>query len=529
VARPWWRDGVFYQIYPRSFMDGNGDGVGDLPGIIDRLDYLAGTPTSLGVDAIWLSPFYVSPMADMGYDVADHCAVDPVFGTLGDFDRLVKEAHRRGIRVVIDLIPNHTSDRHPWFRESRSSKASPKRSWYVWRPSRDGGPPNNWMAEFGGGRSAWTYEEATGEWYLHSFLPQQPDLNWDEPQVEAAMHEVMRFWLRRGVDGFRSDVVYKIAKAPDLRDNLGEFVGPGVADSGRRFDEDWPTVHPRIRRMREVLRSFGQRMMVGEVYLLDPKPLAAYVRSARELDLAHNFHFLTLPWQAGAFRDAVERYEQLVQPRGWPTWCLNNHDHSRVASRYPGEAASRVAAMMLLTLRGTPFLFQGEELGLEDGVVPAGSAVDEEGRDPERTPIPWGPPSAVGMGGGFTSGRPWLPLSLDAERHNVVTEAKDERSVLSLYRALLRLRRQAPALRSGASAFVAARDPNILAYRRTDRTSSYLVALNFGPESACLYPEEAGGRLEGTVAAATAMESAGRPVSGPLELAPLSGVVIREP
>ncbi len=540
MTRPWWREAVFYQIYPRSFMDANADGIGDLRGIIDRLEYLAGTPESLGVDAIWLSPFYVSPMTDFGYDVADHCDVDPVFGTLDDFDELIEAAHRRGLRVIIDLIPNHTSDQHPWFQRSRESRESPYRDWYVWRRSRsdvghssvgggsNGVPPNNWMAEFGGG-PAWTFDPATDEWYLHSFLPSQPDLNWDEPAVQAAMGETMQFWLRRGVDGFRADVIHKIGKAPDFRDNLGVFVGPGADDRGRRFDEDWPTVHQRIRSMRRVLRSAGDRMMVGEVYVLDPEQLAPYVRSGRELDLAHNFHFLTLPWDAAAFRDAISEHEQLLRPRGWPTWCLNNHDHSRVASRYPGEAAARLAGMMILTLRGTPFLFQGEELGLEDGVIPAESVVDPGGRDPERCPLPWDAPSVGGSGGGFTSGRPWLPLPPDAERHNVAAEASDPGSVLALYRALLALRRSRPALRTGEMTLLATRDRDVLAWRRFDRGGSFVIALNFAERSAFIQADELGVDFNGIVEVSASMQRAGERVRETgLELGPLDGLVVRE-
>jgi alpha-glucosidase len=540
VTRAWWREAVFYQIYPRSFSDANGDGIGDLRGIIDRLDYLAGTPNSLGVDAIWLSPFYVSPMADFGYDVADHCDVDPLFGTLDDFDELIEASHRRNLRVIIDLIPNHTSDQHPWFQQSRASRTSPYRNWYVWRPSghlrsadasggdSNGVPPNNWMAEFGGG-PAWTLDPGTREWYLHSFLPSQPDLNWDEPAVEAAMRETMRFWLRRGVDGFRADVIHKIGKAPDLRDNLGMFVGPGPNDRGRRFDEDWPSVHQRIRSMRRVLRSAGDRMMVGEVYVLDPEQLAPYVRSGRELDLAHNFHFLTLPWDADAFREAIAALEELLRPRGWPTWCLNNHDHSRVASRYPGEAAARLAGMMILTLRGTPFLFQGEELGLADGVIPPASVVDPAGRDPERTPMPWDRPSSAGAGAGFTNGRPWLPVSPDAEQHNVATEATDTTSVLAMYRSLLALRRSRRALRAGEMTLLSTRDRDVLAWRRVDREASFVIALNFADRPASIGAEELGAEIDGIVEVSASMQRAGERVRGPqLGLDPLDGVVLRE-
>jgi len=527
TTAPWWREAVFYQIYPRSFADSDGDGVGDLRGIFSRLDYLAGTERSLGVDAIWLSPFFKSPMVDGGYDVADHCAVDPVFGTLDDFDALVAEAHRRGLRVIVDLVVNHTSDQHPWFLESRSSRASAKRSWYVWRPGRDGGPPNNWCSEFGG--PAWTYDPATDEWYLHSFAPQQPDLNWDEPAVEAAMHEVMRFWLRRGVDGFRVDVVHKIGKDPLLRDNLGTFVGPSHHRPGHRFDEDWPSVHPRLRRMRRVVKEFGERMMVGEVYLLDQAAMAMYVRWDDELDLAHNFHFMNLPWSADLIRTAVCELDRLLEPRGWPTWCLNNHDHPRVASRYPGEAAARLSAVLLLTLRGTPFLYQGEELGLRDGAIPEEQRVDVAGRDPARCPLPWEPPSVAGPGAGFTAGNPWLPIAPDAETRAVSRQLDDPQSVLSLYRALLALRRREPALRVGSMAVFDGTGP-VLAYRRGVPTASLLVLLNFDGQPATVRAADVGRlAIRGTIEVSTTMDDLGRGVEAPeVELGPFEGLVLRE-
>jgi alpha-glucosidase len=525
ARRSWWRDAVFYQIYPRSFADSNGDGIGDLPGIIDHLDYLRGGPSSLGVDAIWLSPFYRSPMADFGYDVSDFRDVDPLFGTLDDARRLIRECHRRGLRVIFDLVPNHTSDRHPWFLESRSGRASAKRDWYVWRPSRDGGPPNNWRSEFPAVGPAWTVDEATGEWYLHSFLPQQPDLNWDNPAVEAAIHDVIRFWLELGADGFRADVIYKIAKDPDLRDNPAVITGPGVLADGRR-DEDWPTIHPRLRALRRLLRSYGERMMVGEVYLLDPVRIASYVRTALELDLAHNFQFLNLPWSAQAFRRYVHEFERLARPRGWPTWCLNNHDHSRVATRYPGEAAARVAAMLLLTLRGTPFLYQGEELGLGDGVIPPDRVVDVDGRDPERSPMPWQPPSNGGPAAGFSTGDPWLPLPPEAEERNVERQLADPDSVLGLYRRLLALRRDRRSLRSGRLEILRTKDDEVFAYLRHSRSAPTAIALNFADRLAAIDLRRMKAAV-GRILVATDRSREGEVVDlRTVELAPRCGLVI---
>ena len=473
-AQPWWKRGAVYQIYPRSFADSDGDGVGDLRGIIARLDHLAGGGSgALGVEAIWLSPFYPSPMADFGYDVSDFCDVDPLFGTMADFDELLGAAHDRGLRVIVDWIPNHTSSEHPWFREARASRENPKRDWYVWRdPAPSGGPPNNWVSSFRRFGSAWTLDEETGQLYLHSFAPDQPDLNWDNPEVEAAMHRTLRFWLDRGVDGFRIDVVHKLGKDPELRDNT----------DGRRHDEDWPSVHQRLVGIRRVLEEYEDRMAVGEVYLLDQRRLVRYVSTGDELHLVHNFVFLNLAWSAADMRRTIDEFEVLGGEEAWPAWCLSNHDHSRVASRYDdgghGPARARVAAMLLLTLRGTPFLYQGEELGLPDAPIPPERVVDVDGRDPERAPLPWAPPSQAGPSAGFTTGVPWLPPVPDAEHLNVTTQGADPRSTLSLYRALCRRRAESPALREGAQRSLDA-GPDLLAYTREHRDERLLVVLSF--------------------------------------------------
>jgi alpha-glucosidase len=478
MTMPWWRSAVIYQIYPRSFADSDGDGVGDLRGIAGRLEHVR----DLGADAIWLSPIFRSPMADFGYDVADYTDVDPLFGTLADADALIERAHELGLRVLLDYVPNHSSDQHPWFQESRASTDSAKRSWYVWR----GGdaPPNNWISNFGDQVPAWTRDPATDEWYLHSFLPEQPDLNWDEPAVEAAMHDALRFWLRRGVDGFRIDVAHALGKDPELGDN----------EAGLRHQEDWPSTHTRLAGIRRVLEEFdGDRVAVGEVYLLNQHTLAPYITSGDELHLAHNFVFLNLPWSAERFRATVDEFEELTRDGGWPAWCLNNHDHSRTATRY-GSQRARVAAMLTLTLRGTPFLFQGEELGLTDVPIPPAAIVDVDGRDPERAPIPWEPPSQAGPGAGFSTGEPWLPVHPDAERLAASTQAKDPGSALAFHRALLALRRAEPALRCGTYRSVAAA-PDVFAYVREHDGRRVLVALNFAPFPRALPGEAADGRM----------------------------------
>src|SRR4051794_9268050 len=466
---PWWRRDPVYQIYPRSFRDSNGDGVGDLRGITSRLDHLGGAPSSLGVGGLWLSPFYPSPMADFGYDISDYTGIDPLFGSLEDFDELVAQAAARGIRVIVDWVANHTSDRHPWFVESRSSRTAARRDWYVWRDGRaPGAPPNNWTTAWKEPGPAWAWDERTAQWYLHSFLAAQPDLNWDNPAVEAAMFDVLRLWLDRGAGGFRLDVAYKLGKDPALADN----------EPGRPHNEHWPTVHDRLRRLRCVLEEYdGERIAVGEVYA-PQRTLVDYVNSGDELHMVHNFNLLLQPWSAERFRAVIDEFTELAEPDVWPAWCLNNHDHSRVASRYDadgrGHLRARVAAMLLLTLRGTAFLYQGEELGLRDADVPPDAIVDVDGRDPERAPIPWEP----GPGCGFTTGRPWLPLPPDAERLNAAAQARDPGSTLSLYRTLIALRRDSPALVDGSQTLVDA-GPGVLAYVREGEGERLLVALNF--------------------------------------------------
>jgi alpha-glucosidase len=535
-APPWWQTGVIYQIYPRSFQDSDGDGVGDLAGVTGRLDYLNdGTPGSLGVDAIWLSPFYPSPMADFGYDVADYCGVHPLFGTLEGFDRLVREAHARGIRVVVDLVANHSSDRHPWFVESRSSRDNPKRHWYVWAdPKADGSPPNNWTSEFARVGRAWTLDEGTGQYYFHSFLPQQPDLNWWNPEVREAMDGVMRFWLDRGVDGFRVDAVHRIATDPELRDNplveAGE--GGGLAPvAGQRRDENWPEVHEILRRFRRTLDGYGdrpgERMMMGETYLYDLASLVRYYGEAGdEFHLVQNFLFLRQPWRAAGFRATVDTFEAALPEGAWPDYFLNNHDHSRVVSRFDeggnGPARARVAAMLLLTLRGTPLLYQGEEIGMADVFVPPERAIDVADRDPERTPMRWdGTPKA-----GFTTGEPWLPIGSDVDRVSVAAQRDDPASMLSLYRRLIWYRKSSPALLHGSYRPLESAPEGVFAYLRTVPEERLLVALNFTGEAVELDAGELGeaGRLELSTDPSRLVEDVGL---GPLVLGPNEGVVVR--
>jgi alpha-glucosidase len=470
MERSWWREGVFYQIYPRSFQDSNGDGIGDLRGIIQRLDHLNGTEASLGIDAIWLSPFYPSPMADFGYDVSDYCDVDPIFGTLGDADELIGAAHERGIRVIVDLVPNHTSDHHPWFVEARSSRRDPRRDWYVWAdPVPGGGPPNNWRAVFGHKRSAWTLDPTTGQYYMHHFLPEQPDLNWWNEDVRSAIDDVLRFWLDRGVDGFRVDVAHSLVKDPQLRSN------PRFRLGRHRYPRNWDLdeVHEIHRRWRRVLDAYPDRMAVGEVDLPSLERLVRYYGSDDELHMPFNFHFLERPWKAEAFRAVVERWETLLPHHAWPDYTLSNHDRSRAATRY-GLHRARVAAMLLLTLRGTPFIYYGEEIGMTDAPIPPERVVDVHGRDPERTPMQWD----ATRSSGFTAGEPWLPMASDASRVNVAAQRDDPYSMLSFYRRLTRVRRGSLALRLGRyRSLPSAR--GVYAFERQADAERMVVALNF--------------------------------------------------
>ena len=459
---PWWKTAVIYQIYPRSFLDTDGDGIGDLEGVRRRLDHLEW----LGVDAIWLSPIFPSPMADFGYDVADYCDVDPVFGDLADVDRLIDEAHQRGIKVLLDWVANHTSDQHPWFVASRSSRDNPKRDWYVWR---DDGQTNNWVAAFANG-PGWTRDDETGQWYLHLFLPEQPDLDWENPEVVEAMHATLRFWLDRGVDGFRADVIHCIGKDPALPDDPPEVAG--IPHSGLNDD---PRTHEHVRGIRRLLDSYdGDRMVVGEVYLLDTNLVAEYYGAGDELHLAFNFPPLYLPWKASRWRRAIEQAMDVVDPVGWPTWVLSNHDNVRHRSRFGSEARARAAAVLLLTLKGTPFLYAGEELGLEDAVIPEVRVVDPGGRDGCRAPIPWTAEPDHGWG----VEDPWLPWPANAVTHHAEAQRADPSSVLHLYRRVLAARRASPALAAGDLVLLPAPD-DVVAYERRRGDDRRLVLVNY--------------------------------------------------
>lgn len=498
-SHTWWQRGIIYQIYPRSFMDGNADGTGDLPGIARRLDYLAW----LGVDAIWISPIFPSPMADFGYDVANYTDVDPMFGTLEDLDRLVEAAHERGIRVLLDYVPNHTSDQHPWFVESRASRDNPRRHWYIWRDAgRDGGPPNNWLSVFGG--SAWQLDATTGQYYYHAYLQEQPDLNWRNQPTREAMLEVLRFWLDRGIDGFRIDALRQVIKDDQFRDDPLEPAWTEGQDPylsrTHLYSTDRPELMDLVHQFREVADRYpGDRLMIGELYLPIDRLVAYYGPGGRGLHLPFNFHLILTAWGARRVAGLIQAYETALPAYAWPNWVLGNHDQPRVASRV-GVAQARVAAMLLLTLRGTPTVYQGEELGMHDVVIPPAAIQDPvgrslpglgRGRDPERTPMQWD----TGQFAGFSNTRPWLPVADDFLTHNVAVEAADPRSMLSLYRKLIELRRSSAALSIGSYRQVYG-DDDLLVYSRQDGQHEVLVALNLSHTSRSLPAGTGDGRRQ---------------------------------
>ncbi|WP_424631991.1 alpha-amylase family glycosyl hydrolase [Bradyrhizobium sp. SYSU BS000235] len=520
---PWWTSGILYQVYPRSFQDSNGDGVGDLRGMIDRLSYLH----DLGVNAVWLSPIFPSPMVDFGYDISDYTRIDPLFGTLDDFDALVAAAHGLGLKVILDLVPNHTSDQHPWFIESRGSRTNPKRDWYIWHDGREGSePPTNWISEFGG--SSWEFDPHTGQYYYHAFLTAQPDLNWRNPDVRRAMYEVMRFWLRRGVDGFRVDVMWHLVKDDLLRDNPPN---PDFVDGDQPYTRllplystDRPEVHEVVAEMRQVMDEFDDRVLIGEIYLPLEKLVAYYGRDLSGAHLPFNFALISTPWDARAIARLVETYEAALPSGGWPNWVLGNHDRKRVASRV-GRDQARVAAMLLLTLRGTPTLYYGDEIGMEQVDIPPDRVRDPfeknlpgigVGRDGCRTPMQWNG-SAFG---GFGTAEPWLPLSPNASRENVTVESLDKASMLSLYRALIALRAARPELAVGSYTPVAVTG-SLLAFERDHAGQRSLIVLNFRAE-----PTSMALTNKGQILLSTFMDRQFEAVNGELTLRGAEGIII---
>ena len=535
----WWQKAVIYQIYPRSFQDTTGNGVGDLQGVIDRLDYLH----ELGIEAIWLSPFYPSPMADFGYDVSDYCDVDPLFGSLETFDRLVEAAHRRDIKIIIDWVPNHSSDQHPWFIESRSSRDNPKRDWYIWRDPQPlpasshngeevGGPPNNWGSFFGG--PAWTYDEQTGQYYLHQFVKGQPDLNWRNPEVREAMYDTLRFWMERGVDGFRMDVIGLIIKDEQLRDNPPNPHAPDdlpendiIGRQIMKYNLDQDEVHGVLKEIRQVLDEYDEIVAIGELWFDLSRWVKYYGEQGDELHLPINFRLAKQPWNADAMRETVEEVYDVLPDFAWHHFVLTSHDFPRTASRFGGQGPARVAGMLLMTLWGTPTLYYGDELGFENGDIPPEKIQDPQGinlgpertRDVARTPMQWNPATYAG----FSEVEPWLPVSDDYVSRNVQAQSEAPFSILNLYRALLRYRRRTRALHGGEYRSVDVEAADCYVYLRVAHAERRLVALNFSAEPRTVtVPGEESGR----VVLSTHLDRQ-EPVSlSDLALRPYEGVII---
>lgn len=523
----WWQQGVIYQVYPRSFQDSNGDGIGDLRGVIQRLDYLKW----LGIKAIWLSPIYPSPMADFGYDIADYTGVHPLFGTISDFDQLLRAAHYRNIKVILDLVPNHTSDQHPWFIESASSKNNPKRDWYIWKDARpDGSPPNNWLSVFGG--NAWQWDEKTQQYYYHAFLKEQPDLNWRNPQVQEAMLNVMRFWLDKGVDGFRVDVMWHMIKDEMLRDNP---VNPNYQPHQATYEQllpvfstDQPEVHGIVQKMRQLLNEYDDRMMIGEIYLPINKLVTYYGTDNNGAHLPFNFLLISLPWHAPSIAAAIDEYEGALPANGWPNWVLGNHDQPRITSKV-GIAQAKVAAMLLLTLRGTPTIYYGDEIAMQDIAIPANEVQDPQGlnmpdknlsRDPARTPMQWDDSDNAG----FSNTKPWLRIHKAYPRMNVEKEKENPYSMLSLYKRLIDFRNSENALNAGRYRPVAS-DNKIIAYiRELEGFKRFLIVLNLTHAPA--YFKSKIENLKGKIIIATLPELEGGVINDCITLNGDEGIIV---
>lgn len=524
----WWQHGIFYQIYPRSYQDSNSDGVGDLKGIIKRLDHLKW----LGINAVWISPIYPSPMADFGYDISDYTDIHPLFGSMDDFDLLLKEIHARGMKLILDLVPNHTSDQHPWFLESRSSRDNPKRDWYIWHDGKpDGSAPNNWLASFGG--SGWEWDEHTKQYYYHAFLKEQPDLNWRNPEVQKAMMDVMRFWLDKGVDGFRVDVMWHMIKDDHFRDNP---VNPDYRSHMSTYDQllpvystDQPEVHEIVRMMRDVLDSYDERMMIGEIYLPIQKLVTYYGVDNKGAHLPFNFMLISTPWESGKLASAIDQYEGALPEEGWPNWVLSNHDQPRITSRV-GVSQARVAAMLLLTLRGTPTIYYGDEIGMRDVPIPFDEVQDPQGlnmpdknlsRDPARTPMQWD----TSTNAGFTEGKPWLRLAENFRRENVAVQKEDSFSMLSLYKRLIELRHQEPSLSVGDYSPVYSDNQMLAFIREVEGHQRFLILLNLSHRPCYFKPQHFS--FKGKVLIATFPEREGTVYSNTISLSGDEGIIIK--
>jgi len=475
----WWKHGVIYQIYPRSFRDSNNDGIGDLNGITEKLGYLS----DLGIDAIWLSPINPSPDVDFGYDVSDYCDIDPKFGTMKDFECLLDSAHKVGIRVILDLVLNHTSGQHPWFIQSKESRENPFHDWYLWRDGKDGGLPNNWQSWFGG--KGWEYDGQLRKYYYHTFYKEQPDLNWRNADVRRAMLDVFDYWLQKGVDGFRLDVFNTYFKHVEMPDHPKKFGIRGFDRQKHLYDFDQPEMYPLLKEIRSVTDSYHERYLVGETFLSSPEKTATYC-SDNLLHTAFNFNFLNSKWDAGSFYKHIYEWDKLISDDKWPTWVLNNHDNIRSASRYKdgeNDQKLKAAAVVILTLRGTPFLYYGEEIGMRDIPVRYSQIKDPigkrywpiyKGRDGCRSPMQWN----TGVNSGFGSGKPWLPVHANYKTRNVEDQLGDTGSLLNVYKRLLVLRKKHACLHSGDFELLET-NKHLMVYSRHTEHEQALIVVNF--------------------------------------------------
>jgi alpha-glucosidase len=519
----WWRNAVVYEIAVISFCDSNGDGQGDLPGLLQRIDYIKW----LGPGAVWLTPVFTSPNLDFGYDIADFCAIDPRYGTMADFERVRDALHDSGIRLILDFVPNHTSDQHAWFIESRASRDNPKADWYIWEEAGpNGGPPNNWLSRFGG--SAWEWCEARRQFYYHSFLTSQPDLNWRNGQVREAMADTMRFWLDRGVDGFRVDASAVLIKDDLLRDNppnpKADAKTPPPQAYVPVFTDDRPETMRCIEFIRQVLDEYDERLLCGEVQGKTDRIGHFYGNDKPRLHLPLNFALLDTEWSAVALQATIDAYFNAIPQGGWPDFVIGGHDKHRVASKL-GQAQARILAMLLMTLRGTPFLFAGDEIGAEQVTIPPDRIEDPFeklvkgfglGRDPERSPLRWDDTEA----GGFTTGEPWLPLGEDRSR-NIEAQRRDERSLLHLYRELMELRCKEPCLRYGEYRPQRAQNDIFWFARRLGETE-ILVGLNL-----CKEPRLWNWQGSGISLISCLLDRERSKIEGPTHLRPNEGLVVK--
>ena len=526
----WWKNGVIYQIYPRSFMDSNNDGIGDIKGIISKLDYLNdGTKNSLGVDALWISPMYTSPMKDFGYDISDYHDIDGIFGNLDDFKLLLSEAHHRGIKIIMDLVVNHTSDEHPWFVEARKDKNNPKRDWYIWHKNT-GKKPNNWVSLFEM-KNAWWLDKSTNEFYLGTFTKHQPELNWRNPELKKEVYNMIRYWLDMGVDGFRLDVVNWFIKDDQYRNNPWKLSLIPMDVQKHIYDRNRPETHDICKEIRAITDEYTDRMLVGEIYTNDTAEAVSYQgKMEDELHMTFNFNFLFQRWSAKGFYNKIKNYYTLLPKNAWPNFTLSNHDQPRHYFRYKrSNPRAKVAIAMLMTLRGTPFIYYGEEIGMSSERIARKHLQDPlgkkgwpfiKGRDAERTPMQWD----SSKGAGFSTGKPWLPVNPDYQGKNVCVQSNIHDSLLSFYKALIWMRKDSQALSVGHIDFLQGAQPDILAYKRNYEQEEILIILNFSSKQRKFHMSA---ELQGQVLLGThRSKDSGLPLDN-IDLHPYEAIIIK--